>query len=209
MWGSFNGKKHTLLLPYDRNKKLYNSFPRRSTCFVLFISSSMFHEGASAWRNCSPTPACQLKGCLENADVGYQCLLFEKMNPGSIEMSGERANMKCLLHTVPALIAIDFQEWYSEDRPNICRLSEKEWRDSLVRAADVQKEFEYASHACFISKQRQDKRSKWGVEPGDLRQINNYWRVRSGGHEGAIFVELLSLRRNCRAWDNQHRSQGK
>lgn len=119
-------KKYSLLLPYNRNKKLYNSFSSRPTCFMLFISSFMFHEGASAWRNPSPTPECQLKGCFENAGVGCQSLLFKKMNPGSTEMSGERANMKCLLHTVPALIAIDFQEWCSEDWPNICRLSEKE-----------------------------------------------------------------------------------
>lgn len=121
------GKETHCRDPNNRKEKFYNHFPRRPTCFMLFISSSMFQKGASAWQNRSPIPACQVKGCLENAAMGgYQSLLFKKMKPGSIEMSGELANMKRLPHTVPALIAIDFQEWCSEDRPSICRLSEKE-----------------------------------------------------------------------------------
>lgn len=173
MWGGYNGKKTHCHNPYNRKEKFYNNFSRRPTCFMLFISSSMFHEGTTAWQNRSPTPACQLKGCLENAAVGCQSLLFKKMNPGSIEMSGEWANMKCLLHTVPALIAIDFQEWCSEDRPNICRLSEKEWHDSLVRSADIQRERVWICLPLMFHLQaKTGKISNWGVETGGLRQIN-------------------------------------
>lgn len=57
--------------------------------------------------------------------VGCQLLLFKKMSPQSIEMSGEPANIKCLQQTVPTLIGIDFLEWSSEDWPNICMLSKK------------------------------------------------------------------------------------
>lgn len=55
-----------------------------------------------------------------------------------------------------------------------------------------------AARAHFIPKQRREESSSRGVAPGDLRQINNYRKVSSGGHEAALIVELLGLRRTWR-----------
>lgn len=100
--------------------------------------------------------------------VGCQPLLFKKMSPQSTGMNGEWANKKCLQQTVPNLIGTDFMGWCSEDWPNICRLSMKEWHDSLVICWDTERgeSLDMLAIHCFIPKQRQEERSNWEWQLG-------------------------------------------
>lgn len=116
--------------------------------------------------------------------VGCQPLLFKKMSPQSTGMNGEWANKKCLQQTVPNLIGTDFMGvvFWRLAKHMQAQHERVTWFISYLLRYREGREFRYACHTLFHLQAKTGRKKQLGVATGDLRQINNYRKVKSGGY---------------------------
>lgn len=139
------------------SRKFHQGSPRRPTCngYFIFISSAVLCR-CICLSECKPHGYTLIKRMFEKCNWCVASFYYAKMEAKKgVEMNSEWVNIMCLQQTVPALIGIDFLEWCSEDELSICRLSKKEWHDSLVMSAERQRgSWDTPATDCFIPRQR-------------------------------------------------------